>query len=450
MMLANVLDVIQQKSGTHLKDARLERTRDFVVALANHDDHTLESIYTTLTSEPLSHPLWHQVIQQITVGETYFFRNRGHFDALRECLLPKLINERRERGQKFLRIWIAGCATGEEPYSIAMLLQQLISDIHQWSIFILASDINAAFLEFAKDGIYTRRAFRNETPPYIQGQWFTEVDGRYQIANKIKRMVTFMPHNLVDTDYPSLKNNTASLDLILCRNVTIYFDRDTTQQIVNRLHDALRTGGWLIVGHSEPQPRVYDAFSMKTAPAGVIFYQKPEPMNYDVQATESEQTKPVPPPSHALRISEALNKKDPQKANNVNNIEAINIAIQSAFDAADREDWKHALAILDTVEQMDQYNPLLHYIRGLVWTHQDNPRSAIQAFRQAVYCEPDFALAHYALGELFYQQQDRNRALQAWRQSQKALSRLKPESLVLGASDLTVEMLNDLLAYRLA
>lgn len=430
-MIAAVLEIIEQKTGTVLKDSRLERTQKFLEEL----DMTPQRVFSMLKNEPLDHPLWQQIIERITVGETYFFRNEVHFRALQYRVFPELINQRRQQKQHYLRIWIAGCATGEEAYSIAILLREILPDIDQWSIFILATDINGSFLSYARQGVYRERAFRNETPDYVQKKWFTPQTQGYEIKPVIRQMVTFSPLNLMDDTYPMLENNTTALDLILCRNVTIYFDRPTTQRIVNRFYNALANKGWLLVGHAEPQPHVYDAFSMCNID-GAIFYQKqgkpkPEPEVYQQPAPviqAAEVVKPIKQPVISTSIAEL---------------------IAQAQQAADKENWDIALELISQVEKREPFNPTAHYLRGLVFTHTNRPELAIEAFGRATYCDPQFVMAHFALGELLFQSHKKDEASASWRRAHKALKNRSQDEPMMENSDLTVGMLLDLLTYRL-
>ena len=121
-----------------------------------------DDLLAFLLVQPETHPLWQRIVHTITVGETYFFRNKPQFDALRSHVLPGLIDARRQSGNKHLRLWSAGSATGEEPYSLAILLRELLPDIETWSISILATDINEEYLAQARRGIFRPRSFRSE------------------------------------------------------------------------------------------------------------------------------------------------------------------------------------------------------------------------------------------------------------------------------------------------
>ena len=181
-----------------------------------------EAYVQWLLSSPLTRREIETLASHLTVGETYFFREKRSFDILEEQVLPELIRLHRGDGMR-LRIWSAGCCTGEEPYSVAMLLDRMIPDLADWNVTILATDINPRFLEIASAGVYGEWSFR-AIPPGIRERYFSPLPGgRMQIAQRIRRMVTFSFLNLAEDVYPSLVNNTNAMDVVLCRNVLMYF-----------------------------------------------------------------------------------------------------------------------------------------------------------------------------------------------------------------------------------
>src|SRR5262249_39274262 len=214
---------------------------------------------------------WETILAHLTIGETYFFRNGPQFDALRQHIIPDLLQRR--AATRGLRVWSAGCATGEEPYSLAMTIGDLLPAGDFWHVSILATDINPQFLARAREGLYGEWSFR-ETPDELRARFWKQEQSRWRLRPEIRRMVSFMRLNLVEPTYPSVINGTSALDLLVCRNVTIYFDEATTRQVVERFYNALTPGGWLIVGHSEPQASVYHQFEVHNFPHTVV-YRKP-------------------------------------------------------------------------------------------------------------------------------------------------------------------------------
>lgn len=192
-----------------------------------------------------------RLARQITVGETYFFREPKAFKALEEVILPALIEKRKY--SRHLKIWSAGCCTGEEVYSVIMLLLRLIGDFGSWKISILATDINPDFIARAKNGIYSEWSFRNALKE--QELFSVLADGRRQIDEKLREMVRFSYLNLAEDSYPSMITGTNSCDLILCRNVLIYFKDSVIEKVVDKLSASLSEDGYLLLGATEV-PRV--------------------------------------------------------------------------------------------------------------------------------------------------------------------------------------------------
>ncbi len=195
----------------------------------------------------------------LTIGETYFFRDSAQFDALERVVFPELIRSRRELGRS-LRIWSAGCSSGEEPYSIAILLARLIPDIRDWKIAILATDINPHALRKASEATYTEWSFRN-TPTWVKEGYFKRnKGGRFELLPEIKRMVTLGHLNLAEDIYPSLFSNTNAMDIIVCRNVLMYFTPERAKKAVQHFHRSLVDGGWLVVSASETSQTLFSEF----------------------------------------------------------------------------------------------------------------------------------------------------------------------------------------------
>jgi chemotaxis protein methyltransferase CheR len=232
---------------------------------------SLDDYYDLLTNEGRGTVARAHLANDLTVNETHFFRNEGQFDALYMHVLPQLIERRRHL--RTLRIWSAGCSTGEEPYSIAMLLRMLLPDVDEWSITILGTDVNTESLDRARKGVYSQWAFREAQAKEWQSRFFTPLGRRFEIAPEVRDMVTLRRLNLVEDTYPSYDNNTALMDLILCRNVTIYFDAPTTQAITDRFYESLTDGGWFIIGHSEHSMGTYRRFQTRSF-SGAILYQR--------------------------------------------------------------------------------------------------------------------------------------------------------------------------------
>ncbi len=221
------------------------------------------------------HHEWQQLIQLLTTGESYFFRDRGQFQLLRQQILPELIRERSHDAaahgiKPSLRLWSAGCSTGEEAYSLAILVHQLIPDLTKWNLFILGTDINAAAIVKAKDGFYSSWSFR-ALDEEIQAKYFRVHRDGWKLDETICKMVTFAPGNLVTDHFPAFQLNLSNIDLIICRNVFIYFTPEVIAKVLKKLSGALTPNGYLMTGHAELHSQTVECFQTKIFPESFVY-----------------------------------------------------------------------------------------------------------------------------------------------------------------------------------
>lgn len=295
-------DLVHKQSGLYFPE---KKRTDLALGLRKALNSTTEGIdnladyynYLNQASTPQAKKELARFINLLTIGETHFFRDSPQFEALSSKVLPAIIQRKREAanlsgGSPQLRLWSAGCASGEEAYSLAILLFELIPDIKNWNILILATDINESSLERARKAIYTDWSFRESRALALRSVYFTRQNKRYRLNVNVRQMVTFAQHNLIEDDFPAIYNNTTAMDLILCRNVTIYFSEATTRQLVQKFHKALLNDGWLVVGHSEPSLMVYNNFQANTFP-GTLLYQKTS-QSTAISDERNTLTKPTP------------------------------------------------------------------------------------------------------------------------------------------------------------
>jgi chemotaxis protein methyltransferase CheR len=207
------------------------------------------------------------LLEELTVGETYFFREPGQFEFLRRTVLPEF-----RRSGRRPRAWSAGCATGEEAYSLAILFEQ--EGLGEAGA-ILATDLCRSALERARRGVYRPWSLRGEAAALARP--YLEATGKcFRVSAAVRRLVTFRPLNLARDDYPSVSTGTTALDLILCRNVLIYFDAETVRRVAARLRAALAPGGWLLTASSDPPLAELAPFATVVTPHGVV-YRRPVP-----------------------------------------------------------------------------------------------------------------------------------------------------------------------------
>ena len=216
---------------------------------------------------------WEQLLARLTNNESYFFRDKGQMALLRERILPELIA--RNQTKRTLRIWSAGCATGEEPYSLAMLVNELLPQRHTasgpaWEIVILGTDIDGPALEQARRGIYGSWSFR-AVEPALQQRYFHRREDGWQVAEVSRSLVTFSKCNLVGESFPNTATGIHDMDLILCRNVFIYFEREAVSAVLDKFAQTLRPGGYLMTGHAETYGQLMEPLQARMFPESVVY-----------------------------------------------------------------------------------------------------------------------------------------------------------------------------------
>ena len=207
------------------------------------------------------------IIDIITVNETYFFREQNQLKTLSEEILPEIRQTNKDK--KRLRIWSAGCSTGEEPYTIAMLVLEK-GHFRDWNVEIFGSDINQRVLQVARSGAYRKNSFRT-TDPYFLRKYFKEEDGLSRISDSVKQYVNFTHLNLLD---PFKVKLVGRMDIIFCRNVLIYFDHSSRKKVIDMFYERLVDGGYLLLGHAESLINLSTAFTLRHFKYDMV-YQKP-------------------------------------------------------------------------------------------------------------------------------------------------------------------------------
>lgn len=197
----------------------------------------------------------------VTINETYFLREKNQMDNMVNIVLPKMI----QSGKKNIRIWSAACSTGEEPYSIAILLNEA-GMYNKTNIEICATDINTEVVEFAKKGVYRTISFRG-AHEHIQKKYFTQKENYYTISDEIKKRVRFNTGNLIS---PTIGIHMGKFDIIFCRNVLIYFDKETKMKVVDMFYRNLNVPGYLYLGHSESLARLSEEFKVVNFGTGLM------------------------------------------------------------------------------------------------------------------------------------------------------------------------------------
>ncbi len=450
-LLSQLSDFIAARMALHFPAARWrDLARGIRSAAREFDFADAESCARWLLASALTKKQFEILASHLTVGETYFFRERQALEALRERILPALIRPRAGKEQR-LRIWSAGCSTGEEAYSIAMLLDNQFPELKTWQLDIIATDINVRSLRKASAGIYGEWSFRG-APAWVKERYFSEVEGGYEINARVKRMVTFSYLNLAEDAYPSLLNHTNAIDVIFCRNVLMYFGAEQARRVIANFSHALVLGGWLIVSPSELSSVMFSDFAPVNFPDAIL-YQKREAepqtasFNFNQRADETANSAPHVFEVAAERKAENLPALQPEEAGALEVVElsetppaqyaqALSCYEQGRYREATelllelaRAEPENAQALVllsrasanlgDLTEALrwceralaaDKMNPHAHFLRATILQEQHQTAEAVKSFRRALYLDQNFALAHFALGNLVRSQGKRREA----------------------------------------
>ncbi len=333
-----------------------------------------------------------------------------------------------------MRIWSAGCATGAEPYSVAILLRRdLAAALEGWDVTIVGTDINRAFLARAGSAIFEEWALR-ATPEDVRRDCFTRSGKEWTLRPSYQEGVSFQYHNLVSHTFPSLVNNLFAFDLILCRNVMIYFNQDIMGRVLAGFHQSLVEGGWLLVGHAEPSVQLFRAFRAVNAPGGPVFYQKvsesAEPETRIVAPTvpSTEYQVPSTPQSASCAEHSVLSTQYsvPSTGNPIPRpeIAAHSSDLSTLRALADRGAWEEALANCVQLLETDRLNPLVHFYHGLVLEQVGSHDEAEAALRRSLYLDRRSALAHYYLGLLLQKGHRVEQAILSFKNALRLLGQL--------------------------
>lgn len=496
-LISQLSALVASRMGLHFpRGSRRELERGVCSAASDFGFSDGEACARWLVATPLTQQQIDTLASHLTIGETYFFRHQESFDAIAQHILPALIAARR-KGHRSLRIWSAACCTGEEPYSLAILLHQAIPDLQDWQITILATDINARFLQRAAEAVYGDWSFRG-VPASLKDQYFTRTKiGEYQIVPHIRKMVTFSYFNLAEDRYPTLlQENGGAMDLILCRNVMIYFTSHQVRKVMHELYQSLIPGGWLVTSPVETTNGFNTAFSIVNYPSASVLHK--------AISNKAEQTPPAPPQpppadlvtlarqfqtatrlpisagSHPATPVQPRKTAVPKPAPQANLSSGYDQA-QALFRAARYKEAITALQTLVTsatisdgsVEALlarsfanigqhteasewcaraltkDKVNAGYHYLSATILLEQQLLSEAEVALKRTLFLQHDFVLAHYTLGMLAHQQGRPGEAQKCFRNTLKLLSHYQQEDLLPESDGITAGRLADMITLLL-
>jgi chemotaxis protein methyltransferase CheR len=271
--IRQIRDLVYKVSGIYNAEEKLYLLADGCAKRIKHlGVRSPREYWDHLTAHPSRDGELRHLLNEITIGETCFFRSQAQLDALRKVILREFIAEKSKQVVKKLRIWSAGCSTGEEPYTLAMsLLEESEGLLKGWMLEIVATDLNDRSVETAKAGIYGDYALRNTTDYFKRKYFLPTEDNKLQVRPEIKKLVTFNRLNLTDDSKMLFMKG---MDMICCCNVLIYFDGASKARVINHFFSDLNYGGYFFLGTSESLLGMNEKFHLVHFP-GTIAYWKP-------------------------------------------------------------------------------------------------------------------------------------------------------------------------------
>ena len=463
-MFAAVRDLIEARCGLRFDDSQRASLSASVAARMEHLGLVREGDYLDRLrgdAGGIVEAELRNLLNLVTVTETCFFRDASQFRLLREHILPTLMSERSRRpnSSKRIRIWSAGCSSGEEAYSIAITLDAmgLFQRCPDWSIEIIATDLNTMALDQARRGVYTERAVRNVEGRLLD-DYFVRDGKTFALSEGIKARVTFEFGNLTKTPMPS----TGPQDIVFCKNVAIYFHPDVTRKLLEGLHGTLAPDGYLLLGHAESLWQVSDDFTLVEHDR-VFCYRKSSRVARAPAISEPVVSKSVV--SGFSRISAKVRLKadttvdrydfclNAFRAGEWDVAEAALIALVASCPTfvpgllllggvyVHRGRFDDAVAQAETVLKVSDLEPRAHLLLGMIAARRQRQGEALQSLRRALYLDDSLALGHVWLGNLYRERGDIARACREYENVVRDWEHHSLQVTEEFASDLTAEQL---------
>ncbi|OSM00213.1 putative chemotaxis protein CheR [Magnetofaba australis IT-1] len=477
----------------HQRQPFAQRIEQLQSRFAIWGQHELEQL---IQGGRVDDPAFEFLVAGITVGESYFFRDRNQLDFLQQRFLPQLIARLRRSGRNDPRIWSAGCSDGQELYSILLMLQQLLPENEHWRPFLLGTDINADALKRARSAEYSEWSLRQVDAP-TRNKLFERQENLWRLRlERFAGSVRFDYLNLVESSYPSMLQGVHSLDLILCRNVFIYFDRPTIESILARFAKCLNPGGMAMIGACDyapehvagltlhaigdvfyylreefaapaaeppPPPSVASGSWTATIATAAQFAQAIEP----VAATQPViPTQPVAPKAPAASPDVAAPSRaqiDEMIAHGraAQALELVQSAQRAVYHPPPEMDLLHghclaslgrmdeARSALERFTRNNELEPQAYFLLALVAMEQARLRDAEALLRRTLLLDPALIMAHYHMGVLKLRQGRADAGRKALRRALSLLEAATPDAPIALGDGMTHAQLADALNQEL-
>jgi chemotaxis protein methyltransferase CheR len=436
---------------------------------------------------------WQHLAELLTNNESYFFRDREQLNLLKERIFPQIIQRKRQQNNLTLRVWSAGCSTGQEPYSLAIILKEILPDLDSWNLSIFGTDIDLGALNQARAGIYSDWSFRT-AEPRIKQLYFDPIAKNHQIIPSIRQMVTFQKVNLLTDQFPQLFSGIQEIDLIVCRNVFIYFGLSTIAEILDKFYHTLRPSGYLLVGHSELSSQNLTRFQIQSFSQSLIYQRReldslaaknvtslpevklnqhptfipsiiksPEQQAMRIPASAKKIQLGNNPLLESLSLQAASSSSTPQNINNLlaqaENLwrgQQSNLAIKKAEQVLqsqprniaayyllgkiylDLGQDELAMAMVDRALAINSVDLNINYLLAEIALKSGDRAAAKKIFKKILYLDAESIKACIELAEIYQQEGEQTRATKMRQQALTLLQQLPNAKILPAVNNLTV------------
>ncbi|MBU0709703.1 MAG: tetratricopeptide repeat protein [Candidatus Omnitrophica bacterium] len=462
---------LSEESGLYFdKDRNLSLCLALWERLQRRGYESYQEYYNLLKFHPEGKLEIRELLDLVTIGETYFFRNSPQLEVLMQHVLPEIIEKKTNSGDKSIWVWSAGCSRGAEPYSIAIAIIEALPNYEDWNISILGTDINRNALLEAREAIYSKRDVSHLSQYYID-KYFNARGTKYILDDIVKKLVRFNDHNLSRGQFS--QDGMQNLDIIFCRNVTIYFDLQTTKRVIANFYNCLRQGGYLFLGHAETLWQINDKFETVEFPQTFIykkvlysveeeaikpFMGVPEINFADFAPIKNEKIEPLEvtaePPAvkveieplykeatkllNEKRYEQALSLFDKVIAEDKNHIRAY---FAKATILANQAKYKEAIDTLGKIIEVDNLYIEAYYLLGVLMNKIGDFKEAERQFRKVIYSGPEIALTYFNLGNMYLYQKKFSKASREFNTTIRLLEKRSRDEEIRFCEDITVDFL---------
>lgn len=419
-----------------------------------------------------------RLIDSLTIGETFFFRNEPYFYALIKNVLPEIVRTRMYSANKSIKIWSAGCSRGAEAYSIAMAVMETVPFYEDWNISILATDINKDVLISAKEGVYNERDVSCLPQGYLD-KYFQTRGTSYVLNDSVKKMVNFEYHNLAKGAFT--QSDMRNLDIVFCRNVIIYFDTQTIERVIENFHNCLEMNGYLFLGPAETLWQMpNNKFATVELPNVFLYRKQAHAVKQDdarpfigipdirlEQLSLSKKTFDVMRESKpAVRIDKIIEpklKKDIEPLYN----EAIGLFNEKKYQQAielfdkiisqdkncvcacfakatilaNQAKYDEAMGELKKIIKTDNLHCESYYLLGVLLYKAGDLKAAETQFKKVIYIAPETVLAYFNLGDIYLRQKKNKNAAREFNNTVRLLETMEKDEQIRFCEDITAELL---------